>query len=86
MKKQLTFLVFLFAAIVSAQETYLQCGRIIDVDNGTILTEKTIVVSGSHIKSILDGYKKWRLQRRCGRFEGQDGHAWLYRYACSYRV
>lgn len=58
MKKQLTFLVFLFAAIVSAQETYLQCGRIIDVDNGTILTEKTIVVSGSHIKSILDGYKK----------------------------
>ncbi|MBR9853493.1 MAG: amidohydrolase family protein [Algicola sp.] len=58
MKKLITFSIILFTAILSAQDTYLQCGRIIDVESGKILTEKTIVVSGTSIKSIEDGYKK----------------------------
>lgn len=39
-----------------AQETYLQCGKMLDVKSGKLLSEKTIVVSGNKIKSILDGY------------------------------
>ncbi|MDF0707565.1 metal-dependent hydrolase family protein [Flagellimonas okinawensis] len=58
MKKLFTFSIFLFTAIVFAQDTYLQCGRIVDVESGKILTEKTIVVSGTSIKSIEDGFKK----------------------------
>jgi len=40
----------------SAQDSYIQCGTFIDPATGTIQKEKTIVVSGSTIKSVLDGY------------------------------
>ena len=56
MKKLITSLIYLFTVIVFAQDTYLHCGRIVDVENGKILKEKTIVVSGTSIKSIDDGY------------------------------
>ncbi|WP_127136473.1 metal-dependent hydrolase family protein [Flagellimonas oceanensis] len=56
MKKLITSLIYLFTVIVFAQDTYLHCGRIVDVENGKILKEKTIVVSGTSIKSIEDGY------------------------------
>ena len=52
----------LFAAAVLcsisivAQDTYLQAGKLIDTKNGTVLTNKTIVVSGNTIKSIEDGF------------------------------
>jgi imidazolonepropionase-like amidohydrolase len=45
--------VFLFP---SAQDTYLQCGTLVDVASGKTMKEKTIVVSGNAIKSIKNGY------------------------------
>lgn len=47
----------LFTSMLFAQETYLQCGKIVDVQSGKVLSEKTIVVSGNSIKSIQNGYK-----------------------------
>lgn len=57
MKNSILFLVLLFSSILFAQETYLQCGNIVDVKSGKVLSEKTIVVSGKSIKSILNGYQ-----------------------------
>ena len=50
------FLIFLFSLSLSAQDIYLHCGKLVDTENGTVLTEKTVVVSGKKIKSILNGY------------------------------
>ncbi|WP_291869098.1 amidohydrolase family protein [Maribacter sp.] len=46
----------LFTVTIVAQDTYIQCGAIIDVASGKSLSEKTIVVSGDKIKSILRGF------------------------------
>ncbi len=56
MKKLLLVLTTFGALIASAQTTYLQCGSIVDTETGKILKEKTIVVSGSTIKSVEDGF------------------------------
>lgn len=55
--KKLFFTVLCFWAVsLHAQKTYLHCGQIIDVAKGKTLSEKTIVVSGNAIESILNGY------------------------------
>lgn len=46
----------LTVAFTHGQDTYLHCGKILDVDSGKLLSKKTIVVSGNTIKSIDDGY------------------------------
>ncbi|TKD66579.1 amidohydrolase family protein [Flavobacterium sp. ASW18X] len=59
MKQTTFFSIALFMLIfqgVWAQDTYLHCGTIMDVETGKFLKEKTIVVSGDKIKSIVDGY------------------------------
>lgn len=58
MKKQsfIFALLFLSMCMVYAQDYYLQCGELIDTQSGKILKEKTIVVTGDKITSILDGY------------------------------
>lgn len=56
MKNLLVFLMFLMVGLVSAQDTYLQCGKILDVASGKILSEKTIIVSEGKIKSIQNGF------------------------------
>ena len=56
MKKLLVFLMFLMVGLVSAQDTYLQCGKILDVASGKLLEERTIVVSDGMIKSIQNGF------------------------------
>lgn len=56
MKNHVLFLLFLVVGIVNAQDTYIQCGKILEVESGKFLSEKTIVVSGDKIKSILNGY------------------------------
>ena len=40
----------------NAQETYIYCGKLIDTQNGKVLTNKTIVVSDKLIKNIQDGF------------------------------
>lgn len=39
-----------------AQETYLHCGKLIDTKSGTVLNNKTIIVSGKTIKSVENGF------------------------------
>lgn len=57
MKKFIVFSAFLFTAFISAQDIYLQCGQLLDVKTGKMLSAKTIVVSGDKIKSIQNGFK-----------------------------
>ena len=45
-----------FSQIITSQETYIQCGKIIDTKNGKVLTEKTIVVTGKTIAKIENGF------------------------------
>jgi len=45
-----------FSLVLSAQDTYLHCGKIFDSQTGKVLSNKTIVVSGTKITKILDGF------------------------------
>ena len=56
MKLLYTLLFVFISSILSAQDTYLHCSKVIDTKNGKVLTEKTIVVSGNKITKIQDGY------------------------------
>ncbi|MFT4646647.1 MAG: imidazolonepropionase-like amidohydrolase [Planctomycetota bacterium] len=56
MKNLLLFSLLFSASISFAQDTYLQCGKIIDTKTGKVLTNKTIVVSNKIIKSIQNGF------------------------------
>ena len=56
MKKFLFLLAVLLSFSITAQNTYLHCGKLIDTKNGKVLTNKTIVVSGKTILSIQDDF------------------------------
>ncbi|WP_106791412.1 amidohydrolase family protein [Aquimarina sp. Aq78] len=51
-----TVLFVFISTTILAQNTYLQCGKLIDTKAGKILTEKTIVVSGNKIIKIENGF------------------------------
>lgn len=56
MKKLITLSLTIFTVAVFSQNTYIHCGKLIDTQNGRVLTEKTIVVSGNTISSVQNGY------------------------------
>ncbi|NAS10412.1 metal-dependent hydrolase family protein [Poritiphilus flavus] len=56
MKYLVLALTLAFSGKTMAQDTYLQCGRLVDTGSGKILKEKTIVVSGEKISRIENGY------------------------------
>lgn len=56
MKTFLKILVLLCGVTLTAQSTYLHCGKLIDTKSGKVLKEKTIVVSGDKIISVENGY------------------------------
>ncbi|MFD2915645.1 amidohydrolase family protein [Psychroserpens luteus] len=56
MKRVLQLIILLLTISVTGQDTYLHCGKVIDTKNGTILKEKTIIISGNKIVSIENGY------------------------------
>ena len=56
MKTILRILVFMCALSLTAQSTYLHCGKLIDTKSGKVLKEKTIIVNGKKIISIENGY------------------------------
>jgi len=57
MYKLLLFGFFLCCQFVSnAQATIIHCGKLIDVDKGVVLNNKSIVVADGLIKSVEDGY------------------------------
>lgn len=51
-------LLFICAQMLSAQITYLHCGKMIDVKTGTAQTMQTIVIEGNKIVRIEAGYTK----------------------------
>ena len=56
MKNHLLSLILFISYTAIAQDTYLQCGNILDTQTGKLLAEKTLVISGNKIKSIQNGY------------------------------
>jgi imidazolonepropionase-like amidohydrolase len=56
MKNFLFLLAVCLSYAATAQNTYLQCGKIIDTKNGTVLTNKTIVVKDHKIVAVNDGF------------------------------
>lgn len=55
--KKLTLLFFLsYFVLISAQDTYLHCGKMIDTNTGKMSSEMTVVVSGNKIKNVKKGY------------------------------
>ena len=57
MKTTLSILFSLFFSLfLFAQDTYIHCGNILDTQTGKMLSNKTIVVSGTKITKILDGF------------------------------
>ncbi|MCH9660522.1 MAG: amidohydrolase family protein [Bacteroidetes bacterium] len=56
MKNTLLLLVIFSCAQLFAQDTYLQCGKLVDTQNGKIVSNKTIVVAGTTIKRIENGF------------------------------
>ena len=58
MKKIITLFSFLFTILLSAQSTYLHCGKLIDTKKGEVLNKMTIVVTGNKITDVRKGYIK----------------------------
>jgi len=56
MKKLLFLLAVMFTFSITAQSTYLHCGKLIDTNSGKVLTNKTVIVSGKKITAIQDGF------------------------------
>jgi len=56
MKRVIQLIILLLTISVTGQNTYLHCGKIIDTKSGSVLIEKTIVVSGNKIVLIAEGY------------------------------
>ncbi|MEL6867968.1 MAG: amidohydrolase family protein, partial [Bacteroidota bacterium] len=59
MKKQVLLLAMLWLSSLcslSAQQTYLHCGRLIDGQSDQVQTEMTIIVDGKKITAVNKGY------------------------------
>lgn len=56
MRNIYTLLFFIISIQLLAQDTYLQCGKLINTKTGEVITEKTIVISGKKIVKIENGY------------------------------
>ncbi|WKD84849.1 hypothetical protein KCTC32516_00183 [Polaribacter huanghezhanensis] len=52
----LSIILILSVTFVSAQKTYILCGKLVDTKSGTIESKKTIVVEGNKITHIHKGY------------------------------
>ncbi|MCX8474086.1 MAG: amidohydrolase family protein [Sediminibacterium sp.] len=60
MKRICIISIFCFALLIlpKAQKTYIYCGKLLDVTNLKVLTERTIVVNKNKIEEVLEGYVK----------------------------
>ena len=57
MKKLFFFVLIAFAQLtVSAQKTFIHCGKLVDAKTAKLLTAKTIVVEGNKIVEVVDGF------------------------------
>ncbi|QMU62963.1 MAG: amidohydrolase family protein [Flavobacteriaceae bacterium] len=64
MKKILLYIAILFLITdISAQQTYIYCGKLIDTKTGSIVTKKTIIVAKNKIVDVLNGYVKTKSKK-----------------------
>ncbi|AWH74108.1 amidohydrolase [Dokdonia sp. Dokd-P16] len=57
MKYHLSLLLVVFTSfMLSGQETLLHCGKLIDTNNGKVLTEQTVTILGNSIIKVEKGY------------------------------
>ncbi len=56
MKKIITLFSLLFTLLLSAQSTYLHCGKLIDTKKGKVLNEMTVIITGNKITDVKKGY------------------------------
>ncbi|MGB5361856.1 MAG: amidohydrolase family protein [Aureibaculum sp.] len=56
MKIIITLITLSYSILLSAQSTYLHCGKLIDTKNGKVLNEMTVVVKDHKIVDVLKGY------------------------------
>ena len=57
MKALFSTIAFVFSLLLTGQNTYLHCGKLIDTESGKVLNEQTVVISGNKIISVEKGYK-----------------------------
>lgn len=58
MKILTTLALLLTCTLVTAQVTYIHCGKIVDTKNGKVLENKTLIVEGDKITSVENGFKQ----------------------------
>ena len=56
MKRILTIFLALFSTILLSQNTYIQCGKLIDTKKGKVHANKTIIVSKDRIIDVKNGF------------------------------
>jgi len=56
MKKIITLFSLLFTLLLTAQSTYLHCGKLIDTKKGKVLNEMTVIIAGNKITDVKKGY------------------------------
>lgn len=56
MNTSLRIFLLLFTVALSAQNTYLYCGKLIDTKSGKVHTEQTVIVSENKIITVEQGY------------------------------
>ncbi|MFO7744305.1 MAG: amidohydrolase family protein [Psychroflexus sp.] len=56
MKSILTFSLLFVSFLLSAQQTFIYCGNLVDVEKGKVLSEKTIIVEDDLITDIKNGF------------------------------
>lgn len=56
MKTLLSFVAILYSFSIAAQDYYLHCGKLLDTQNGKVLSNQTVIVSGNIIKAVQDGF------------------------------
>ena len=52
----LLFIAYIFIQDITAQTTYILCGKLVDTKSGVVKKEKTILVKENKIIDVMDGY------------------------------
>ena len=58
MKSILTFSFLVLTLVLSAQQTYIYCGNVVDVEKGKVLSEHTLIIQDDEITDIKKGFIK----------------------------
>jgi imidazolonepropionase-like amidohydrolase len=56
MKPLFTLALLMLSLSLSAQQTYIYCGNLVDVEKGKVVSERTIIVEDDVIKDIKNGF------------------------------